>query len=248
MSNFKHFIQKAVPIALTILGSAATVAAVIFAAKEGPVYEKILAEDPEMKTTKKVATAVKTFGPAIGCAAVSVACGVGAHMMDQHTQASLMGATVAIKEGYRKFRQKNAEVNGMEAGKKVLKEMMKDDIPEDLRDEDGEKIYTFHLTGMCDEHEWEIKATKETILNAIIRINMCLDYEGEMTLNQVLEFFEVEGIGGEGDNVGWSVPMLGDWEGLTWLNFDMVKQGDGSILLYPNESAYEGYISDYYIV
>lgn len=242
MSNFKHFIQKAVPIALTILGSAATVAAVIFAAKEGPIYEKVLKEDPEMKPVKKVTTAVKTFGPAIGCAAVSVACGVGAHLMDQHTQASLMGATVAIKEGYRKFRQKNTEVNGVEAGKKVLKEMMKDDIPEDLRDENGEKIYTFHIKGMSDAgHEWDVETTKEKILNAVISLNMMLDFEQELTLNQALEFFEIEGIGAEGDKSGWALWRLAEMDGLAWLRFDLLPQDDGSIIVIPNQPACDDY-------
>lgn len=242
MSNFKHFIQKAVPIALTILGSAATVAAVIFAAKEGLIYEKVLKEDPEMKPVKKVTTAVKTFGPAIGCAAVSVACEVGAHLMDQHTQASLMGAAVAIKEGYRKFRQKNTEVNGVEAGKKVLKEMMKDDIPEDLRDENGEKIHTFHLQGMSDTgYEWEIKATMKKMLDAIIDLNVMLDYQGEMTLNQALEFFEIDGIGPVGDKEGWASCKLGDMEGLGILKFDKVKQEDGSWIIGPNRPACDDY-------
>lgn len=253
MSNFKQFVRKAVPIVLTVVGSASTIAAVIFAANEGPKYQKILEENgDEMKPVEKVTTAVKVFAPAIGCAVASIACGVGAHMMDMQTQASLMGATAAVKQGYRKFFKENGELNGPEANERVLRKIEEGKFPDDIRDEEGEKIYKVYLKNLRDDayEEIEFEATKEELLLREIKVNMELGANGYISLNRMLELFELsEHKISKGNDVGWSIEMLQeanarvDW--VPWLLFDYTRNDDGSLTMYPIWPSVEAFDVDY---
>ena len=250
MSNFTQFIRKAVPIALTIVGSVATVAAVIFAADEGPRYKKALEEKEDMTTSEKVTTAVKTFAPAIACATISVACGVGAHVMDMHTQASIMGATVALKEGYKKFVKENGEINGIEANKKLIKKAIGEQFSDDIHDEDGEKIHTAYLRGYAEgAPDIMFKGTMKQILDREIAFNMELGENGYVSVNRMLEIFELqEHKIPEGDYEGWSVEQLIEWNAfkpcVPWLLFDN-KERDGVLIVEPFYEGYGGYLTDY---
>lgn len=255
MSNFKQFVRKAVPIVLTVVGSASTIAAVIFAANEGPKYQKILEEKgDEIKPIEKVTTAIKVFAPAIGCAAASIACGVGAHMMDMHTQASIMGATVALKEGYKKFVKENGELNGPEANEKIFKKLEEENFPDDIRDEEGEKIYKVYLKNLRDDSFDEIafEATKEELLLREIKANMELGTNGYLSLNKMLELFELGDFKiPSGNDRGWSIEMLIEANSRTdlipWLLFDYTRNDDGSLTMYPVWPSVEGFDDDYLI-
>lgn len=257
MSNFTYFVRKVVPVALTIAGSIATVAAVIFAANEGPRFEQALKEKEDMTASEKVGTAIKTFAPAIACATFSLACGVGAHMLDMQTQASLMGATVALKEGYRKFVKENGEVNSLEANKKILKKALSNQFSDDIRDENGEKVHTVCLRGYAEgAPDIIFKATAKQLLDREIATNVELGEVGYISVNRMLELFELkeENKIPDGDYEGWSVDHLVDWSAsrnrvpsrtcVPWLLFDN-KDEDGILVAEPFYEAYGGYLSDY---
>ena len=248
MGSFKQFVRKAVPIVLTVVGSASTIAAVIFAANEGPKYQKILKEKgDEMKPVEKVTTAVKVFAPAIGCAAASIACGVGAHMMDMHTQASIMGAHAALAQAYRKHIANGKELDWAGVDKDLLKEAEASKLPPDVMKEVDEKKYFVHLKSVADDlEEIVFEATKEELLWKIIAVNMELGRCGEMTANRLLELFELDDYKYPGgDSEGWSFPMLGEWDGCEWLTFDYFVEDDGSLTCYPVFAAYDGFLTDY---
>lgn len=248
MSNIKQFVRKAVPIALTVVGSVSTIAAVIFAAKEGPKYQKILEEKgDDVKPIEKVTTAVKVFAPAIGCAAASIACGVGAHMMDMHTQASIMGAHAALVQAYKKHIAGGKGTEWIEENKNDLLGLEKEKLPPDVMREIDEKKYQVHLMRLGDDvGEIVFEATKEELLWKIIAVNMELGRCGELCLNRLLELFELDQykIPG-GYDEGWSFPMLGSMDGCEWLQFAYVQESDGSLTCYPEEPAYGGYLTDY---
>lgn len=245
MSKASSMIRKILPTVLTVLGSGATIAAVIFAAKEGPKFKEALDANPEMSKKDKIITGAKVFGPAIGCAAVSVACGVGAHCMDLNTQASLTGAYVAVQQAYKNYRLKNSEINGEEADISVREAIEEEKLPDDLRNEKGEKIYAVHFGYFEENQEPEdIQMTKEELLTAIIRVNKTLDQVGELNLNGLREMFGLPKVDG-GDDVGWSVDMLCDWDQTYQLDIDIYEMDDGSLFVTPMYPAYGGYLSDY---
>lgn len=250
MGKAGAFIRKALPTVLTIVGSASTIAAVIFAAKEGPRYERIMENkrfdqcaEPSVK--EKILTGAKIFAPAIGCAAVSIACGVGAHCLDLKTQANLTGAYVAIQQAYRRYRAKNGEINGEEADISVREAIVKEELPEVMRDANGERLYTVHIEGLEEgRHRDTTSMTKADILTAIIRVNLILDKIGSLTLNDMRGVFDLSLIP-EGDELGWSVDMLCAWDQTTQLEFRIDTQKDGSLVVYPVVPSYGGFLTDY---
>lgn len=239
MSN-KHFWRKVIPVALTILGSASTVAAVIFAAKEGPKYKEALEEKGEdMKPVEKVTTAVKIFAPAIGCAAVSIACGVGAHVMDMHTQASLTGAYAALSAAYTKYRKKNDDVNGPEADLNVMREFVTEKIRSDLGlpAEKAEEITDDMIEKSTDAPLFKyydcvtdrtFESTEANVIKAEAYLNKYIITTGGISVNDWCELLEIDKIE-EGDDIGWSCEMTWDEWGEGWIEFThrLVKDDDG---------------------
>ena len=250
MGKAGAIIKKALPTVLTIIGTGSTIAAVIFAAKEGPKYERIIegkrfeaCAEPSIK--EKIIIGVKIFAPAIGCTIVSVACGVGAHCLDLKTQANITGLYIAAQQACKKYRTKNAEINGEEADISVRKIIEEEQLPEVIRDAEGEKLYTVHIEGFEEgRHRDTTSMSKADILTAIIRVNLLLDKIGSLTLNDMREIFGLS-LMPEGDELGWSVDMLCAWDQTAQLEFRIDTQKDGSLVVYPIVPAYGGYLTDY---
>ena len=233
--------SRVVPLILTILGSVATVAAVVLAAKEGPKFKAVLESD-ELTTKEKVLAGAKIFGIAGGCAAVSLGCQIGAHCMDMQTQASLMGAGIAARELLKKYHITNGKVNGKEAVDKVLAvidESKKDVLPQVMRDENGEKLHMIHLSRLYEGFEpMTFTSTKFDVLKKVIRIETLLDICGDITANGVLGIFDLEQVD-EGGH-GWSFDML--WDGhLSRIDFAIDDHNDGNIFVYPKNPASENF-------
>lgn len=248
MDNFKQFVRKAVPIVLTVVGSASTIAAVIFAAKEGPKYQKILEEKgDEMKPVEKVTTAVKVFAPAIGCAAASIACGAGAQLLNMKTQVSIMGAHAALAQAYKTHIANGKELDWVDGDKELLKEAEASKLPPDVMREVDEKKYTINLKNISDKlGDVTFEATKEELLWKIIAVNMEIGRCGCISANRLLELFELSQYKyAAGDCEGWSFPMIGVFDGNEWLMFDYFREDDGSLTCYPILDASETYLSEY---
>lgn len=253
MSKAGETIRKILPTVLTVLGSGATIAAVIFAAKEGPKYEKILNENPEMKTKDKVITAVKVFGPAIGCATVSVASGLGAHCLDLKTQANITGMYVAgqqalkkVREEYKKYRLKNGEINGEEADISVRESIEEEKIPEGqsfINPDTGEKkVHAILVDFALDCPKIEFTTTKFELANAVVRINRYLDMIGSITLLDAIGCFGIEpkdfGIDTSyALSTGWSYESIYDDVDdrfvSSWLDFRYDCSADGTYVVTP---------------
>lgn len=245
MGKFKHAVKEAIPAVLTVIGSAATVGGIILAAKEGPKFKEET-EGKDLTIWQKIRIGAKIFAPAIGCGVLSVSCGVGAHMMDKKTQASLVGACAAINNGYKKFKEKNAELNGEEANEKVLEAIEEDKIKEKKEEDlpEATKPIVVHLKNLCDDiPELTFVSTRYTILSAVVRINRMIDLLESATVNDFLGLLERDPISG-GSDIGWSCDMLWNYYRTTYLNFDFEEEDDGTITFYPNVSANGGYLLD----
>lgn len=244
MGKFQEFAKKVLPTAMTVVGSGATVAGVILAAREGQKFKEET-EGKEMSLGKKIIVGAKIFAPAIGCAALSVACSVGAHMMDTKTQASIMGAYALLEKGYKKYKEKNAEINGEEADDKVRLAIEEERLPESVVELDGDKPCVFHLKNLCEDiPEMTFVSTKYIMLNAFMRANKMLDLLELLSVNDFLPLMEREPIEGGGE-IGWSSYSLHHNYGLSSLEFNMEpNETEGGFDVYPLVSADGAYLID----
>lgn len=235
--------KKALPAIMTAIGSGATIGAVFLAAKEGAKYKEET-EGKDLTTKEKILLGAKIFAPSVGLAALSVGCGVGAHMMDKKTQASLVGAYAALSEGYKKYKAKNIELNGEDADTAVKMAIEEEKLPDDVRESDAERPRVVHLRGLCDDiSEMTFVTTKYTILNAVVRANNLLDTLESLSVNDLLQLFERDKIKG-GDDIGWSYDMLWRYHRTTYLNFNIDLNDDGSLTVFPQIMANGGYLLD----
>lgn len=243
MSKAGDFIKRALPVVMTVVGSAATVAGIFFAAKEGPKYKEAT-EGKGMTVGQKVVAGAKIFAPAIGCAVLSVSCGVGAHMIDAKTQASLMGAYAVLEKGYKEYKKKNEELNGEEADMNVRVAMEEEKLPEKLIELDGDKPCMVHLKNLCEDiPEITFISTKYISLKAIARFNKMLEVVEVMSVNDLLELFERDPIEG-GSDIGWSSETLFRNYRMSSLEFDMTDEEDGSFTVSPMIMADGAYLID----
>ena len=261
MSKAGNFIRNALPTVMTIVGSAATLAAVMFAAKGGADF-KAATEAKEMTRKEKVKTGVKIFAPAGACALVSIGCGVGAHCLDLKTQASIVGAYTLVQSQLKKhqgefdkYRKEIEKLYGEEADEKAMVEVKKEELPDEVKEavfEEGNvgeyasKKITVHFANFSDDFpEQTIETTMEDVLFAIIRVNKMINTLGSITLNDALDLFGLDKVGEKGDEYGWSYDMLCEWNNDTWLDFDMIKLDDGTFLVYPLWQALNGFENIY---
>lgn len=220
MSKKTTFVRKVLPVILTVVNIGMTAAAVIFAAKEGPKFKKAL-EEKEMKPSEKILTGAKIFAPAIRCALASAACAVGGLCLNFKTQSVLLGMVASSNELLKQYRAKNEEINGEDADKKVMTEIAKDKLPEDLKTkvDSGEKMI-FHdcITGQMFE------STMEKVIEAEYQVNRELhkiDTGYTISLNRYCELFGMKHVAC-GEDEGWSLESIGSWgdaDYMDWLDF-----------------------------
>lgn len=233
MSRKTTFVRKVLPVIFTVVNVGMTVAAVIFAAKEGPKFKKAL-EEKEMKPSEKILTGAKIFAPAIGCALASSACAIGGVCLNFKTQSVLLGMVASSNELLKQYRAKNEEVNGEDADKKVMTEIAKDKLPENLKAKaDSDETMIFHdcITGQMFE------STMAKVIEAEYQINRelhALDSGFMISLNRYCELFGMKSVSG-GDDEGWSLESICEWgdaEHMDWLDFmhEDFQDTDGTLV------------------
>lgn len=127
---------------LTCLGVIGVAATSIMVAKAAPKATKILEEAKEKKgekltKTEVVKMAAPVYIPAIVTGTVTVACILGANVLNKHQQASLMSAYALLDNTFKEYRCKVNDIYGEDADERVVEELSKDqyeqfeDIPKD---------------------------------------------------------------------------------------------------------------------
>ena len=244
MSTAKDLARRILPTAMTVVGSLATIAAVIFAAKEGQEFRE-KTEGKELTTKQKVWTGVKTFKKTELCTVASIACGVGAHCLDLKAQASIVGAYTLLQSQvkkhqgeFNKYRKKIEEIYGPEVDEKTMVEVKKEEMTEEEKNDYGDKLLTVHLSGFIEEFpEITIQATMVDLLRAEIGINKQLITTYNLTANDALSYYGIEAmevVGAKGNDYGWNADALCDWTGgYFWLEIHRMKLDDGTWLVCP---------------
>lgn len=127
---------------LTGIGAMGVIATSVLVAKAAPKASKILEEARKKKGEKltKIETvkkAVPVYIPSIITGTLTVACILGANVLNKHAQASLMSAYALLDNTFKEYRGKVNEIYGEDADERVAEELAKDqyerfeDIPKD---------------------------------------------------------------------------------------------------------------------
>lgn len=183
---------------------------------------KLIEEKKPKTKVEIVKTVYKTYIPTALMGFGSIACIVGANILNRKQQASLISAYASLNSGLQLYSHKLKELYGEEAHDKVLK---------DISIEPKNVVETNSYTIFDEEDENELlfcemlspqltpryfKATPSFVLSAFIEMNRIFNLGGTPSLNKLYELLNLQQVEG-GDMIGWDVS-----DGFYFIDFEII--------------------------
>ena len=259
VTNSKSYLKHNSSTVLTIIGTFGVIATSIMTAKATvKAFEIINEEECEKKRelTKKevVVLAGPSYFPAILVGVSTIACILGANVLNKRQQAMLSSAYALANASFKEYKNKVKELYGEEAHNNIVSAIA------------VEKAKNSHVTAayMCGECDLSIddndeprlfydefseryfETTTEQVLEAEYHLNRNYILRGDASLNEFYEFLGLEKTD-YGDVLGWA-PLD---EGMYWIDFNhrKVVLEDGLecyVIEMPFEPMTKEYIDNYY--
>lgn len=207
---------------LTCIGAVGVVATGVSAVKATPKAMQLLelAEEQKGEELTKLET-VKVAGPVyipsfiIG--ASTIACIVGANVLNKRQQAALMSAYALLDNSYKEYKNKMKEMYGAESDVLVRKELAKDRYKdEDIVWDDDTELFYDDFSGRYFE------STAKDVIQAEYNLNRQMATCSGAYLNEFYEFLGIDTIPA-GNELGWSTGILESHYWAQWIEFDHTK-------------------------
>lgn len=223
LSKSQKFLRRNSSTILTCVGAVGVVATAVTAVKATPKALMLLDQAKEEKGEEltKLET-VKIAGPAYIPSVVlgvsTIACILGANILNQHGQASLMSAYALADQGYKDYRKKVDELYGEEAGGQVRAAIAKDKYEEEPPHElaEGKRLYfDFYSDRYFEATPAEVK-TAEYELNRKLMMDDCI------YLNEWYYLLGLKPLT-HGLDFGWSTCANSAMYWQTWVDFHHEK-------------------------
>lgn len=202
---------------LTYIGSAGVVTTVVMAVRATPkALQSIESAKDEKGEELTKFEMVKSASPAYISTtlmgAATIACIVGANVLNKKNQAALASAYALLNTSYKEYKAKVIDIYGEEGDKKVRTEIVKDNYEE-------EKVINAGETLFYDEYSKRyFKATSESLLRAKYEINKEVICNFYATINEFYDMVGLPRIDG-GDEIGWSSALMYEMYWTDWVDF-----------------------------
>lgn len=235
-------LRKSLPIILSIVGGASTIATVIFAVKDTKKAEKAIDKKKEElnkdKLTKKeiVKATWKSYIPTSLFLLASLGCNSASTIISKKRELSLIATCTMLDQGWRKYKDKIKDTLGIDTHKDIISKVMKDDVQKvDIPNIEPDKKL-FH-----DEHIGFFIAREDKVKEAIIKCNremaiymsdrgyyMC---DGVYKLSDFIQDAEAElltpGMSHHDfENMGWSTDYLQEAWSCLWVDMELRNEKD----------------------
>lgn len=218
LNHSKLFIKKNASTIMTCMGAAGVVVTSVMAIKATPKALERIEQAKEEKgedLTKLeiINTAGVVYIPTFIMGASTIACIVGANVLNKKKQAALMSAYALLDSSYKEYKKKTEELYGEDAHKNIVSEIAKDKY--EPTENEGQLFY--------DEYSGRyFTSTMENVIKAEYEFNRLLAQDSGLYLN---EWFELVGLDRTdyGDYLGWSVFELVETYWYCWVEFQHEK-------------------------
>lgn len=224
----KMYLKKNSPTILTYLGVVGIVATGITAATATTKAVKLLEKakqkkGEELTTFEIVKTTCLTYIPPVIIGASTIACVLGANVLNKRQQASLISAYSLLRSSYTDYTDKVKELYGVDVHEKIEEAIAKDKYnaeypglyPTNGLDDvytDGEKVLFYDKNT-----KRYFESTVLAVQAAEYHLNRNFVLRGGCSVNEFCEFLGMEPVDG-GDCIGWDMS-----DGFCWIDFHHIK-------------------------
>jgi hypothetical protein len=194
-----------------------------------------VSKEPEPLSKREIVSLTwKCYIPATVVGTCTIACILGANILNQRQQASIASLYAMLDQSYQQYRKAACEVYGEDADDRIRVQVAQDVYASS----DGNWIYDPSMESdsdkvlFYDEYSKQyFESTLAAVLNAQYHINRNWSLKGEVAINEFYEFLGIEPIKG-GDEIGWTYEFAE--EGYMWIDFRLTKMKveDGLECLY----------------
>lgn len=214
---------------LTGIGCIGVIGTGVLAAVETPKALARLDEAKEQKDApltkwETFLNAAPAYIPAVGCAFATIACVLGAHILDKKKQKELIASYVALSESYRLFKEKTREVVGEEQYAEILDSYVNDDIKSRWADScDKQLFYDDFL------HSY-FECTFEELQDVEAALNRELEELHYVTIDRLYYYLglDIERIPIDASYFGWT--WVDNSSNYIRLNFEQHQLDDGMVV------------------
>lgn len=227
VNNLTKKIKKNVPSILSYAACIGVIATGVMVAKETTKIEEIknkkLKEKEEISKNDLIKIYLTNYLPSIFVCGTTIACILGANVLNKKKQEALIGAYMIIQKSFNEYKEKTKELYGNEAEENVRIEIARehmDEVDVDSLDEDKELFY--------DEYSGRyFESTVKDVIRAEYDFNRNFILRDYACLNEFYDFLGLERID-IGDSVGWTTYAEEEY-GYRWVDFnhDKIVLDDG---------------------
>ena len=213
---------------LSGMGAIGVVATAVMAVKATPKALILLDEAKEEKKDEltkfeTIRVAGPVYIPSVLMGASTIACILGANVLNKQKQAALTSAYMLLENSYKDYRTKVKELYGEEADKKIRKELMNEDYIIEYSEPDEEKQLFYEPIS-----QRYFESTVEEVQRAEYQLNRKFILQDYANLN---DFYKLLGLKetDEGEILGWSTYAGYEKYGYSWVDFthERIELEDG---------------------
>ena len=201
LSKTGCFFKKNIATILTGIGTAALYS----------IEEAEKEKGDKLSNKEKIITTTHIYLPTIIIGVSTIACILGANVLNKKQQASLISAYALLQKSYNEYRDKVDELyeNSSIVDKEIAKDVYDNTKPSVSSDE---KCLFYD---MFSKRYFE--SNKVDVIAAEYHFNRNFTLRGYATLNELYEFLGVDKIDG-GDSIGWSIDAGLSFYGYSWID------------------------------
>ena len=215
-------LKTKVPAILSYIAVIGSVGSVVMAIRATPkalqlIEDATYEKGEKLTTTEVIITAGKCYIPtALSCSA-TIACILGANVLNKKQQASLISAYALVEQNYKDYRNKVCDIYGEDAEKEIRTEIAKDVIKDsEIMTPPTEEDDTILFYDEFSKRVFE--RTEADVIAAEYHFNRNFVLRGYANLNELYSFLGLPKAE-FADCIGWSMNAGEIFYGYQWVDF-----------------------------
>ncbi len=207
---------------LSYIGVAGVIGTTILAVKATPKAVLLLEEAKEEKgeeltKTETMLVAAPAYIPTVVMGTSTIACVLGATILNKRQQAALTSAYALLHTSYKEYKDKVVDILGKEANEEIQTEIAKDKYKEtEIAVTEGKELF---YDSYSDRY---FESTKYAVKEAQYQLNRDLIMRDYIYLNEWYDYLDLEHVDG-GWDAGWCGAVCYEAYWQMWLDFSTYK-------------------------